>query len=176
MLIVGHRVASGLAQHRLVAGEVPVGAHLGGDVARRVHAHVDVLPAPGDVACQHRGERAHHRPRAADVERLVAAAAHRGERVVVVAAAPRRATAGEQGEVGGGLVRARALAPERRDRDPDQPLVVGAQLGVVESERGQTAGRLALEHDVGVGHQTAELLDARPAVARSSTTPRFDVL
>ena len=30
----------------------------------RVHAHVDELPAPGDVALQHRGERA-HRPRTA---------------------------------------------------------------------------------------------------------------
>ena len=114
-------------------------------------------PRPVTSRCQHRGERAHHRPRAADVERLVAAAAHRRERVVVVAAAPHRAAAGEQGEIGGGLVRARALTPERRDRDPDQPLVSRRAARRWSSpSAAERARRLALEHDVGVGHETAD--------------------
>ena len=57
-----------------------------------------------------------------------------------------------------------------------QPLVLGAQVGVVETERGQRAGRLALEHDVGVGHEPAEAVGARRRSSRSSTTPRLDVL
>ena len=95
---------------------------------------------------------------AADVERLVAAAAHRRERVVVVAAAPHRAPTHEEREVGGGLVGAGAGATERRDRDPDELLVAGAEVGVVETEGGERVGRLALEHDVGLGREPAEVI------------------
>ena len=152
-LIVVQRVPAGLALHRAPGDQPLVAAGLGRDVGRRVHAHVDVLAAPGDVARQHRGERRHHRERAADVEGLVAAAAHRRQRVVVVAAAPHRAAAGQQREVGGRLVRARAGAPERRDRHPDELLVVVREVGVVEVPGGERAGRLALEDDVGLGRR-----------------------
>ena len=61
-------------------------------------------PAAGHVPGQQGGEQRHHRVVAAGLVALVAAAPHRGELVVVVAAGPDRPAGGQHGEVDGGGV------------------------------------------------------------------------
>src|SRR6202011_6149194 len=100
----GGCVAGRLAPHDGVGYQPVVGRLLGGDVGGGMHAHVDQLPHAREVPCVDGNERGDGRPHRSDVEGLVAATPDRGKRVVVVAAVPHRAAAGEDGEVGDRLV------------------------------------------------------------------------
>src|SRR5581483_7820347 len=111
-------VPHGLALDGLVADQPPVGRPFGRHVRRRVHADVDVLALTGDVARQHRGQRAQRREHGARLIALVAATAYRWQRVVVVPTAPYRAATREDGEVCRLLGTAGVVAAERGERDP----------------------------------------------------------
>src|SRR5439155_27213720 len=95
-----------------------------------------------------------------DVSGLAAPAPHGRQRVVVVAARPGRAAAGENGEVGGVFQGAGAGAAEGSDRHHDQIGPDAAQVVVVEAQFLQTARSLSLDEDVGAGHQVTEAPDA----------------
>ncbi len=97
-------------------------------------------PCPDCLALEHGDERRDHRPVRCGVQALVAAAAHRRDRVVVVAAHPHRTALGQQGEVDG------VVGGE--DRHRDEALV--AERAAIE--------RLGGEDHVGTERQRGELL------------------
>src|SRR5581483_6262877 len=110
---------------------------------------VDVLALTGDVARQHRGQRAQRREHGARLIALVAATAYRWQRVVVVPTAPYRAATREDGEVCRLLGTAGVVAAERGERDPHDAGVCAEERVVVDAERRQPPGSLRLEDDVG---------------------------
>jgi hypothetical protein len=94
-------------------------------------------------AGEQRRQDRHHREVACDPVALIAAPPDGGDRVVVVPTRPHRPALGEDGEIGRRLPGPRAVAPDRGDGDVDEVGVVGAEVAVVDAERGQTSGRLA---------------------------------
>ena len=69
--------------------------------------------------------------------------------MVVVAAAPDGPPTGQQGEIGEQPVPARTLRAERTQGDRDQVRALAKQRVVVQPQPLETAGRLALEQQVG---------------------------
>jgi hypothetical protein len=76
--------------------------------------------------------------------------------VVVVAAVPDRATAGEDREVGRRRMHVGEKSAVRRDGDPHEARVGVAQLGVVDAEVVEHPRVLALEHEVRAGDELTE--------------------
>src|SRR3954451_14449773 len=113
-----------------------------------MHVHVEVLTLAGEIAVHDRDQRRDDGPVAAGLVALIAAPAYWRQRVVVVAARPRRPAAREQREVGGLLGGAWTAAPERRDRGHDQLGVILREVGVVEAPPGHLPWRLVLDHYV----------------------------
>ena len=109
---------------------------------RGLEAHVDVLAATGGVAGE---ERAHHAHGREDARLVVGLEAERAQRRAVAMAVHEHHAAHrlrDRVRSAPGAVRPRL--PEGRDRGDDEPRVQRA-----EPERGQRAGRLGLDHDVG---------------------------
>ena len=177
-MIGRQRVAAGLALHGALAR--PASRSCRASVVTLAAACMltsTCWPRPGDIACEHRGERGHHREVLAGVHRLVAAAADRRQRVVVVAAAPDRPAAGEQREVGGRFVRACA----RRGRTGVTDTQISSGCAGAQRRGGRGRARRARP-----GASASSTTSAAPTsvrncaapvgVVRSMTTPRFDVL
>ena len=119
-------------------------------------------PEPPPDAVDDGDEGGRHGVQPGGVQGLVARAPHRRQGVVVVAAAPDRTAAGQDGEVGGRFARARIVSTERGNRHPDQLGPLAPQARVVETEGRQPPGVVALEHDVGPTDQPPQPVAHRP--------------
>src|SRR5262249_52004841 len=97
--------------------------------------------------------------------------------VIVVAAAPDWPARGEQGEVGGRVVRARTAAAEGRDRDPHERGVPRELGRRIHSDRREPPWVFALENDVDETDQRARQLPTARSldVERDATLARVVV-
>ena len=121
-----------------------------------MHVHVDALAGAAGIAMQQGGEQAHDGEVAGGLVALVPAPGDRRQGVVVVAATPGGTAAGQQREVRGLFVCARAVAAEGRHRHVDQARPIRPQGVVAEAVGGQRARPFRLQQGVGAVQQTQE--------------------
>ena len=135
-------------------------------------------PTPGGVPVEQGGQVADHRPDGAgDVLAPGCRRRGRGESVVVVAAAPDRAAAGQHGQVGPAGRASGHVPAERRDRHPDQlgRARPAGRRGRARARPGARAPRLRARCRPSATRRR-NALGTVGASSRSSTTPRLQVL
>src|SRR5690242_4083680 len=111
-------MASGLPLHGLAVYEPLNARELGRDVGCGVYGNIDELSVSSLITHMQRNEGGRDCPDRRYVRGLIYAAAHRRERVVVIAAAPHRSTASEEGEVRRSGVSTNPVASKWVDGDP----------------------------------------------------------